>query len=64
MGAASGMIKFLIERTREKGLVMKELIGLFIKVSALTGGFIHEVLSPKVLSKRSLIHSDSFQTKI
>jgi len=43
---------------------MKDLPGLFIKVSALTGDFIHNVKSHMVLSKRSLIHSDSFQPKI
>jgi acetylornithine/N-succinyldiaminopimelate aminotransferase len=34
-----------------------------MRVSALTGGFIHKIKSPKVLSTRSLIHSDSFQQK-
>jgi hypothetical protein len=29
----------------------------------LTGSFIHKVESPMVLSKRSLIHSDSFYKK-
>jgi hypothetical protein len=43
---------------------MKEPARLFIKVFALTVGFIHNVKWFVVLSKRSLINSDSFQLKI
>jgi hypothetical protein len=42
---------------------MKEPIRTINKNLCLTGGFINKVKSPMVLSKRSLIHSDSFQPK-
>jgi len=43
---------------------MKESAQAINKVSALTGGYVNNVKSYVVLSKRSLIHSDSFQAKI
>jgi hypothetical protein len=43
---------------------MKEPAGAIHKGFVLTEGFIQKVKSLMVLSKRSLIHSDSFQPKI
>ena len=42
---------------------MKELVRDIYKVLALTGIFVHKVSSCMVLSKRYLIHSNSFQLK-
>jgi len=43
---------------------MKEPALAINEGSVLIKGFIHNVNSPMVLSKRSLIHSNSFQQKI
>ena len=42
---------------------MKEPARAVNKVSALKGSFTHNLKCCEVLSKRSLIHSDSFQLK-
>jgi hypothetical protein len=54
----------LLKELVNKGSYRKNLPGLFIKVFEFYKGFLCKAKSPMVLSKRSLIHSNSFQPKI